>query len=131
MTKKLIEEIKEDEGFSGTVYEDTLGFDTIGFGTKLPLTEEEAELLLRERLNKKIQHLSIYKPIIRTLDQERQDVLANMAYQMGIRGVLNFKKMWKAIENKDYVNASIEMLDSRWHEQTPRRSQKLANIMRG
>lgn len=36
----LIEEIKQEEGFSGTVYKCTEGFDTVGYGTKLPLTKK-------------------------------------------------------------------------------------------
>ena len=42
--------IKEAEGFRGEPYDDTTGNPTIGYGTKLPLTEAEGELLLRYRL---------------------------------------------------------------------------------
>ena len=42
--------IKEAEGFRGEPYDDTRGNPTIGYGTKLPLTEAEGELLLRYRL---------------------------------------------------------------------------------
>ena len=42
--------IMEAEGFRGEPYDDTTGNPTIGYGTKLPLTEAEGELLLRHRL---------------------------------------------------------------------------------
>ena len=45
-----IARIKIEEGFRGEVYDDTRGFATIGFGTLLPITENEAEWLLRHRL---------------------------------------------------------------------------------
>ena len=47
-----VEDIKNEEGFKGVVYKCTEGFDTIGYGTKLPLTKEEATLLLEYRLGK-------------------------------------------------------------------------------
>lgn len=128
---RLIEQIKEDEGFRGESYLDSLDIPTIGFGTRLPLTEAEAELILQFRLNQKISHLIEVKPIILTLTQDRQEVLFNMVYQMGVNGVLKFKKMWKAIEAGDYATASAEMLDSRWHKQTPNRAEKLAKKMGG
>ena len=46
----LIEDIKQEEGFKGTVYKCTEGFDTIGYGTRLPLSKEESELILEYRL---------------------------------------------------------------------------------
>ena len=37
--------------------------------------------------------------------------------------------MWQALENFDYVQAAVEMLDSRWAKQTPNRAQELAKRM--
>ena len=54
----------------------------------------------------------------------------HMAYQMGLEGVLNFKKMWAAIEVDDYVTAAAEMINSRWAMQTPARANRLADRMR-
>ena len=127
----LIEAIKENEGFVGTVYKDTLGFDTIGYGTKLPLNEDEAELLLRKRLTDKIKEIEAKEPFINKLPLEKQKVIIEMTYQMGVNGVLKFKKMWEALKEYDYERASVEMLDSRWAMQTPNRANKLSDLMRG
>jgi len=127
----LIENIKKSEGFVGVVYKDSLGIDTIGYGTKLPIDEDEAELLLNHRLTKKRLELTNVKPVLKTLSRERQDVLFEMVYQMGVGGVLLFKKMWEAIEADDYFIASLEMLSSKWAKQTPLRAKRLSNIMRG
>jgi len=124
-------QIREDEGFDGNPYVDTLGIPTIGIGTKLPLSEKEAIAIAEMRLNDKINHLLNEKPIVLTLSQERQEVLFNMSFQLGVNGILKFKKMWKGIENHDFIEASIQMLDSKWHNQTPQRAEKLAKIMSG
>lgn len=129
MTNELIEEIIEDEGFVGMPYDDSLGIPTIGMGTKLPLDEDEAKLILEYRLNKKIGGLLAAKPIVFTLPQDKQKVLFNMAYQMGVGGLLNFKKMWAAIEAHDWIEAGKEGRDSRWYTQTPNRAEKLMTIL--
>ncbi len=127
---ELINSIKEHEGFVSDVYKDSLGFDTVGYGTKMPLSKTEAELILKHRLNEKIESIIEKKPIILTLPQDKQFVLFEMAYQLGTCGLLKFKKMWKAIEEKDYTEASVEMLDSRWANQTPSRAKELSKRMR-
>lgn len=129
--KKLIEEIMKNEGFVGTVYKDTLGFDTIGYGTKLPLDKEEAALILEYRLKAKIKELETKEPFVNSLPLEKQEILAEMCYQMGVGGVLKFKKMWAALKEFDYEEASLQMLDSTWAEQTPSRAIKLSQRMRG
>lgn len=126
---RLIEQIKEDEGFRGEPYDDSLGIPTIGIGTRLPLTEEEAELIMKSRLNQKIDHLLSVKPIILRLPQEKQEALFNMAYQLGVNGLLKFKKMWEALEDFNYELAGIEARDSRWYTQTPNRAEKVARIL--
>lgn len=123
---ELINSVKQNEGFRSEVYQDTLGFDTIGYGTKMPLSEEEAELILKHRLNEKIEALISRKSIVLDLPTDKQFVLFEMAYQLGVGGLLKFKKMWKALESKDYKTAGIEMLDSRWAVQTPNRAKELA-----
>lgn len=124
----LVEDIKQEEGFKGTVYKCTEGFDTIGFGTRLPLSKEESELILEYRLKIMKSQLTGY---LYNLDikQEAWDILFNMAYQLGVRGVLNFKKMIKALEKQDYKTASKEGLDSLWAKQTPNRAKRLMDIM--
>lgn len=126
----LIERIKEHEGFRGEPYLDHLDNPTIGYGTLLPLSEVEAELLLRFRLDLMRKELERTRPIIDELDNVRRDVIYEMAYQMGVPSVNKFRNMWRAIEEKDYDTASEEMLDSRWARQTPSRALKLASIMK-
>ena len=128
---KLIQNIKLSEGFRGDNYLDSLDIPTIGFGTRLPLTEAEAELILSFRLNQMISQMLEKKPMIVRLPQEKQEVIFEMVYQMGVNGVLKFRNMWTALENFDYEIASQEMIKSKWALQTPNRAYKLSKIMAG
>lgn len=124
----LLEDIKQEEGFSGTVYKCTEGFDTVGYGTRMPITKEEAELLLEYRLKGMKAQLTGYLYDIDIKD-EAWDILFNMSYQLGVKGVLNFKNMIKALKDNNYKEASIQMLDSLWARQTPNRAKRLSDRM--
>jgi lysozyme len=125
----LISDIKREEGFVGTVYKDSLGFDTVGYGTKMPIDEEEAELLLIHRLNKLKSELQArFDRVI--LYEEAWQVLYAMAYQLGVNGVMKFKNMVSALRAQDYNKAADEMLDSLWAKQTPARAKRLSIVMR-
>lgn len=130
MKNKLIENIKKSEGFVGIVYKDTLQIDTIGYGTKLPLSKFEAELILKHRLDGKIKELLQNKPFVEILSENVQNALFEMAYQLGVSGLLKFKKMWIALEKEDYHKAHLEALDSLWAKQTPSRAKRIANIIK-
>ena len=126
----LISNIKQSEGFRSVVYKDTLGFDTIGYGTKLPLNEDEAELLLNYRLKLMKFDLLDRVKFISEVPEDKQNILFEMSYQLGVNGVLNFKKMLAALETRDYTLASLEMINSKWYIQTQNRAFRLAREMR-
>ena len=121
---QLIENIKIEEGFSGVVYQDHLGFDTIGYGCKMPLTQDEAELILQYRLRRTINAVnsSLYYLDIKS---DAWDILYEMAYQLGTGGLLKFKNMIAALKEQDYKQASVEGRDSLWYKQTPNRAERL------
>ena len=54
-----------------------------------------------------------------------------MCYQMGLSGVLKFKRALAAMEIKNWEMAADEMLDSLWARQTSRRANELADLIRG
>jgi lysozyme len=53
-----------------------------------------------------------------------------MAYQMGVDGVLKFKKMMIALQAENYEAAYKEALNSKWAQQTPERAQRVALLIR-
>lgn len=128
---KLLASIKRHEGFRGKPYQDTTGHTTIGYGRNLdanPLTEMEAEMLLRADIQRALtgcRNLDFWP----TLDEVRQRVLIEMALNLGIDGVLKFRKMLGAISIQAWAQASHEMRDSRWAGQVGERAQVLADAM--
>ncbi len=125
MMNNLIEQIKHDEGFVGNPYDDSLGIPTIGYGTKLPLDEKEASMLLEKRLMDVVYEIENNVDFFSDLPKEAQDIILNMAYNMGVPRLMKFKKMWKALSERDYREASKEMVDSRWYNQVGQRANEL------
>lgn len=131
MIDDLVKSTKRHEDFVDHVYKDSKGIDTLGYGTKMPITKEEGELLLNYRLQKKIKELQDAKPFIVELPDKVQNVLYEMAYQIGVEGLLKFHNTLKYAEEWDFKNMSKEMLDSKWaREDSPGRAKELSNIIR-
>ena len=52
-----------------------------------------------------------------------------MAFNLGLSGLMSFKKMIAAIEVGDFETASYEMLNSKWANQVTNRAHELAEQM--
>ena len=131
--KALIERLKVNEGFRSSVYQCSLGFDTIGYGfaiKDLELTEKEAEYLLANRVSQKHLHLLDNLDWYSDMPPEVQGVILEMVYQLGFSGFKKFKKAISNMKDKNWKEAATEMLDSRWAKQTPNRANQLADIVR-
>lgn len=124
--------IKQEEGYRRHMYKCPSGKWTIGIGLNLEagLPEDEAEAILRLRLDKLKAQLGAELPWFSSLNEARQATLVSMAYQMGLRGLYGFRRMLAAIEGGDYETAGREMLDSTWARQTPARARRTAEMMR-
>ena len=68
-------------------------------------------------------------PWVATLDEVRQRVLLDMAFNMGIVGLLGFKRTLATIQAGDYQAAATMMLDSRWAKQVGQRAERLSRMM--
>ena len=89
----LIREIEAHEGFEGDRYLDSLGKPHIGFGCLLPLTEDEARLLLLARLAEKRRQLRVEIAGWDSLPRHFRVGLVMMSYQLGARGVSRSKHL--------------------------------------
>lgn len=132
MLVRSYEMLKKHEGFRSFPYKCTAGKLTIGYGFNLDagITSEEADFLLKARVDRVEKWLASHE-WYRALDENRRDVLSNMAYNLGVAGLFKFKNMIKALEDGDYNKAAEEMLDSKWASQVKGRAIELAEIMRG
>ena len=139
MQKKLKASIKEQEGNVNTVYKDSLGFATIGYGHLIidgdPYEEgqEYSKIILDQQFDEDFDNaLSGAEKILGTgdINFKAKCVIIEMVFQLGIGGVSKFKKTLKAISEEDWDTAADEMLDSRWATQTPKRATELSSIIR-
>lgn len=132
MTDTLQDRIIRHEGLRLSPYRDTMGKLTIGVGRCLDtkgISRDEAIYLLNNDLDYVKEHVATALPCILGLDQLRQEVLFEMAFQLGMNGLLGFKNMLAAVRDHNWASASTNMLSSAWHTQTPDRCEELANIM--
>ena len=68
-------------------------------------------------------------PWWKDLSQTRRHVLVDMAFNLGIFGLLKFQNTLKAIQEERWADAAVEMLDSRWSQQVGQRAKTLAKMM--
>ena len=140
MYTQLKERIKQHEGFRRTVYSDSLGFATIGYGHLVLPTDNFVEGVeyTKEELDKVFdvdfeKAVNGAKELISndSLLPQAEEVIIEMCFQLGKTGVSKFKNMWAYLDDGDYVAAGDEMLDSNWYQQTPSRALALSEIMKG
>jgi lysozyme len=131
--------IKEHEGFRDTVYYDHLGNATVGWGhlvtsednftSGVTYPEEVLEQVFEKDFAKAKEGAdSLCKDL--PINYIARGVLIEMCFQLGVTGVSKFRNMFEALKIPDYNKASEEMLDSKWHEQTPARAKSLSYVMR-
>ena len=125
--------LQNEEGLSLVPYRDHLGFLTVGWGHRTnshsTISLEEADRLLDEDIAKAEAGVRKALPWFDDMNEVRQAVLIAMAFQIGLRGLLVFKKTLRYVERGSYVLAAHEMLDSRWAEQTPARAGRMSRMM--
>ncbi len=66
---------------------------------------------------------------VKTIPDNIQEVIIEMIFQLGIKNVLNFKKFNKYIKMNQFFMAALEMMDSRWYKQTPKRVNLSIGVM--
>lgn len=118
----LRHELIRYEGFSTKVYLDTLGNKTVGIGhcdNKMVVgTEYHKDIIEGLYINDVKNALAVCMKIehFAEVDDFRQRLLVNLAFNMGNK-LLQFKKMIRALLAHDFRGASIELENSRWHDQ--------------
>lgn len=132
--KRLLDSIKKHEGFKDRVYKDTLGFDTIGYGCaikNLVLDEDIAGLILERKMIVLIMDVYSRFPWIAMQSSIVQEVVIEMSFQLGVKGVSKFKMTLRHLQDDEYKMAAEEMLDSKWARQTPNRAKELSEKIKG
>lgn len=146
---RVLYRISEHEGFVSWVYDDAtgepivpgskvVGHPTVGIGTCLDksvgcgLTRRQAEFLRDDKVT----------AICREMDRrigwwrglgvahpQAAEVLVEVAYHIGVGGLLGFKNMLAAAERRDLSAMRAELLDSQVARRFPTRYDELARLI--
>ena len=141
---ELSRELLKDEQLRLVVYDDKTamplhpgmvcqGHPTIGIGRALDvhgLSRDEAFYLLRNDIAQIDKKLSTLLPWYQSLDPIRQCTLANMAFNLGVEGLLSFHQTLTLIQTSQYAAAAAAMLASKWAAQVGDRAKRLAEQIR-
>jgi lysozyme len=132
------EAVKKEEGYRLETYKCTEGHLTGGYGHKMlkgetPPTDHAGWLKIFERdFARAMTGADDLLMLCPNIHETARHIVVEMVYQMGAYGVSRFKKFLQALQDSDYKEASVQMLDSRWAKQTPNRanrmSERMANI---
>ena len=128
----LIGRIVEHEGMKRFGYLDSKGYMTVGVGRCLQsgvgkgLSIDECFYLLKNDIADFRNQLKNYDWFV-SQDDVRQGALIELAFNLGLGGLLGFVHMLDALKRKSYLEAAKELLDSQWAIQVgPTRSKDLA-----
>jgi len=143
--KKMIAQLRLHEGERLKPYRCTAGKLTIGVGRNLDdrgltsdemaylfsggITADQSAYLLNNDIDSHWTELLKNLPWVETLDEIRQHVLLDMAFNLGISGLLTFRRTLGHIKAGDYALASSAMMDSKWATQVGQRAKRLSKMM--
>jgi lysozyme len=148
MLERIVAALKREEGFRPFVYDDAtgapivsgytvVGHPTLWYGLcvevgRVPdLPISIAEDVLELVVARSQAALLLRLPWLDAQPEEVQRAVIEMAYQLGIGGVLQFARMLSALEAGNRDEAARHALDSKWAKQTPARAQRVAALIRG
>ena len=135
MTDPLLIQLEEHEGFVPHAYKDSQGWWTIGIGRLVDqrrggrISREEALYLLQNDVEDATGELDLRLSSWRDLSDIRQRVLLDMAFQLGVGGLMKFRSMRQRLNEKNYRMAAEQMRRSLWYTQTFNRAERLARMM--
>lgn len=145
---ELIQRFVLHEGCVLMPYKCPSGCNTIGVGRNMdanPFTADElkavgdwehgitknaAFYLLRNDIQRVSEECRKNIPFYDKLDAERRYALMDMAFNMGIKNLLKFKRMLGSIAIGNYELAAEQCLQSKYAKQTGKRAKRIANTIK-
>lgn len=141
----LREWLKREEGVRTRPYKCTAGKWTIGVGrnfednplttaqmvryfNKHPMTMEDIDELLEDDIADVLRELR-KEEWFSALTPVRQAALANMAFQMGVPGLMKFTTTLRNVKAGQYQLAASSGMNSRWAQQTPARAKRVMDAL--
>ena len=129
---KLEMMIRQDEGLKQHIYTDTTGNRTIGYGHNLDangISLEVAELILKNDIDNVIIDLTKNLPVYNEIDDTRKVALLDIAFNIGVTGLMQFRTFLGLIEQGKFQNAANDLLNTLWAKQVPNRAARIAHVI--
>jgi len=143
---------KENEGYRTKVYKDTKGNRTIGIGFNLEdagnrqflkkvgisldevlggreLTDKEVIKLYNHSLTQAFKDAQQFDPQFNKRPETVKKAIVDMAFNLGLTKLNQFKGMKAALSQNDYKMAADEMVDSNWYTQVKTRGPRTVKLM--
>ena len=140
--EQLRKELKRDEGCVNAIYLDHLNLPTIGIGHLVtewdeehgkpvgtPVSEERVNELFDKDIQITIDECEQLFGNFQDLPEEVQQILANMMFNLGRPRLSKFRKLCKAVAERNWKECAIQMEDSKWHKQVTKRADRLISRM--
>lgn len=133
--KRMVEILKKNEGLRLTPYKCSAGKLTIGYGHTGPSvveglkwTKAHAEHVLLNDTRNAAADLDWHLPWWRGLNDARQEALCDMCFNLGISRLQGFRKMLDALRTRNWQEAAVQCLDSRYARQVGNRAKRNAFV---
>ena len=140
---ELREEIQNDEGRVNSVYLDHLNLATVGIGHLIKESDPEYGLpvgtvvddegvneLFDQDIKVTLSECEQLYGNFNDLPEEVQKILANMMFNLGRPRLSKFRKLCKAVADRNWQECAVQMEDSRWHKQVTNRANRLISRMK-
>jgi lysozyme len=134
--EQLLNHLAVDEGCVLYAYPDSLGYLTIGFGRLIDkrrgggITRAEALYLLENDVERHWRELVHRFPWVEGLDDVRQVAMCNLAFNLGINGLAQFRNTLAAIQRADWQAAVQGLRQSLWYRQVGKsRSDRILHMI--
>lgn len=131
LREHVAKQLVSDERLVRHAYKDHLGYLTIGVGRLIDkrrgggLSVEECHYLLGNDIDRVDADLRSRLSWFGSLTPARQGALINMAFQMGVDGLLGFHRTLEALRDGHYAHAAACAMQSKWAQQTPDRARRV------
>ncbi len=125
MSDEVLDMLIKNEGMMCNLYTCSSGKTSIGIGrnlTDIGITEEEAIFLAKNDKKRAMKNLDKHWAVWRSFPKKAQLVCIDMTFNLGINGFMNFRKTRALMEMGMWLEASEELLDSKYTIQVGQRA---------
>lgn len=134
-TPNLLIALSAEEGLRLVAYQDTMGIWTIGYGHAhvspgTVWTKDQALAQLQLDINTTEAALNSELSWWSSLSETRQDVIVNMAFNLGVHKLLSFNTFLGLVKAGNYGAAADDLAQTAWDKQVGHRADVLEQMMR-